>query len=671
MDLNQQGDKPVIEAQPGPQKEFQRCTADIAIIGGAAFGGKSYALLMEPLRAINDPNFTAIYFRRETPELTAGGGPWETARKMYQRCSRVKFNSTEHTCRWASGAMMKFSHLQLESDIYAHHSAAYAYIAFDELVTFTARQFWYLMTRNRPADGYSGKCWIRAGTNPDADSWLREVIDWWIGPDGYPIMERSGVVRYMTMKDNRVVWVDKDWTDEAGNGPKSFTFIPAPIETNVIGNATQPDYISSLYTQDDVTRERLLRGNWNITYRGGMFKPDWFRFVDKAPEGLKLVRYWDLAATPKKEDETRDPDYSVGVLVGELDGNIYICDIERLQGSPAEVETRIKRCADIDGRAVTVGIEEEKGSSGKYVGSYFARHVLPDRDVISDSISGDKIERAKPWAADAENGRVFLVRADWNRAFLAEAGSFPIGAHKDQCDAVSGGYKLLKIRKKVWPMFNVEDQSMCRKLNLVWTDFVHYGAVSLAQDMTVYVMAAVYMKAVNKLYVYGELKASNVTLDTIAKRIVRGMSLKDKPVHMLFGEDQMFSESTKNIGATLNLEMKAVCKLEKTRYSAAITPADNYDLHGAHHVTGLMIARKEIVFSEDCQETVRQVMSWSINDKGVPQEGFNLCKCLNMITSAVNKARKQAAKKKPLDPHYRPIRPKENPRKKMDSFQIA
>ena len=41
-----------ISAQPGPQTEFLRSPADICIYGGAAGGGKTVGLILEPLRHV-------------------------------------------------------------------------------------------------------------------------------------------------------------------------------------------------------------------------------------------------------------------------------------------------------------------------------------------------------------------------------------------------------------------------------------------------------------------------------------------------------------------------------------------------------------------------------------------------------------------------------------------
>lgn len=51
----------MISGQPGPQIEFLRSPADICIYGGAAGGGKTVGLILEPLRHVGRvANFTAV-----------------------------------------------------------------------------------------------------------------------------------------------------------------------------------------------------------------------------------------------------------------------------------------------------------------------------------------------------------------------------------------------------------------------------------------------------------------------------------------------------------------------------------------------------------------------------------------------------------------------------------
>src|SRR5881394_4500634 len=78
--------RPIISAQPGPQSAFLQSPADICIYGGAAGGGKTVGLILEPLRhATRVANFTAVFFRRTTPQITNPGGLWDESQNFYPR----------------------------------------------------------------------------------------------------------------------------------------------------------------------------------------------------------------------------------------------------------------------------------------------------------------------------------------------------------------------------------------------------------------------------------------------------------------------------------------------------------------------------------------------------------------------------------------------------------
>src|SRR5436189_4077436 len=75
-----------ISAQPGPQTGFLRSAADICIYGGAAGGGKTVGLVLEPMRYVSRvPGFTAVFFRRTTPQITNPGGLWDESQNFYPR----------------------------------------------------------------------------------------------------------------------------------------------------------------------------------------------------------------------------------------------------------------------------------------------------------------------------------------------------------------------------------------------------------------------------------------------------------------------------------------------------------------------------------------------------------------------------------------------------------
>lgn len=178
---------------------------------------------------------------------------------------------------------------------------------------------------------------------------------------------------------------------------------------------------------------------------GGMFKRDQFQVIDAdaVPRLTKVVRGWDLAAT----STVRAP-YTAGVKIGvDKDGRIYILDARRQQESPAGVERMLRSTTEEDGSSTTQDLPQDPGQSGKAQKAALAR-LLAGYDVRFGLESGSKEDRAKPLAAQVEAGNVYLVRANWNSAFLAEAASFPAGRFKDQVDAASRAYARLVMKKK-------------------------------------------------------------------------------------------------------------------------------------------------------------------------------------------------------------------------------
>ena len=77
-------EKIVLAPQKGPQEMFLATSADICIYGGAAGGGKTFGLLLEPLRYMNNPDYNATIFRRDYTQVTSPGGLWDSSRKIYR-----------------------------------------------------------------------------------------------------------------------------------------------------------------------------------------------------------------------------------------------------------------------------------------------------------------------------------------------------------------------------------------------------------------------------------------------------------------------------------------------------------------------------------------------------------------------------------------------------------
>lgn len=439
----------VIEIRPQPrQEQFLACTADIAIFGGGAFGGKTYSLLMEPLRNIGNKDFGAVILRRTMSEITKEGGLWDEAGDMYSLFGAVP-NSADHYYKFSSGAKVSFAHMQHEKDKYTWKSAQIPLIIFDQLETFTGSQFFYMVSRNRSTCGVPP--YLRASANPEP-GWLAGFLDWWIDEEGWAIPERSGVIRWMVREHDVTYWADDKESLQAEHPtstPLSVTFILSTIYDNQIGMEKDPNYLSKLQAQDYIERQRLLGegkrgGNWKVKPAAGkLFNKAWFEIVDAVPAGGHEVRFWDLAATAK-EQKQGDPD-STASCKGKMVNKItYILDATNDQIDPAQTDTQMKNTAVQDGKRTAIRFEQEGGASGKRDTHHIVT-MLNGYDVRGIPPQGDKIVRAKPLAAQALAGNVKLLRGPWNERWLksmhAQDGSGKI--HDDDMDAASGMYNEL------------------------------------------------------------------------------------------------------------------------------------------------------------------------------------------------------------------------------------
>lgn len=450
-----------IEIRPheGPQEMFLATSADIGIGGGAAGGGKTWDLIVEPLRHVHNPGFGGVIFRRTSPQITNEGGLWDESHQIYPYFEGVPYSS--HPMHWVfpSGAKVGFHHMQHEDTKHDWMGAQIPYIGWDQLEHFTESQFFYMLSRNRSMCGV--RPYIRATVNPDPDSWVAEFIAWWIDQEtGYPIPERQGVIRWFVRVENEIVWADtREELEEKypDTPPTSVTFIHMDVYDNPTLLKANPDYVAKLKALPLVERERLLGGNWKIRHTAGkVFNRGWFKTKPAAPkekEGIRWVRYWDKAGT---EDGGA---YSAGALVGLTENGItWIADVVRGQWSARERETTIHETAKSDrrfyGPQLAVWVEQEPGSGGKESAEATIRR-LQGFDVHADRVTGDKVARAAPLSSQAEAGNVCLVEGEWNKAFLDELHAFPDGKFKDQVDAACGAYNKLAGAKTIRPSWRV------------------------------------------------------------------------------------------------------------------------------------------------------------------------------------------------------------------------
>lgn len=459
-----------IGPQVGFQERFASSAADITIGGGAANCGKSFISLLEAARdTMTIPTMGAVFFRRTVPEITNEGGLWDESTKIYPLLGAVP-TPGKLLWRFPNGGRVKFTHLIHEDTVKSWQGAQCPLFIFDELTHFTANQFWYLLSRNRSnvfdQQGRRVRARVLATCNPDADSWVAELIAWWIDQDeasptyGLPIPERAGVLRYFTRVGGNIVWGDTkaEVLEQAPEADeidiRSLTFVPGKIEDNPLGD---PRYRGQLMALDRVERARLLDGNWKIRATAG----DYFRQVEVGPlleevpdDIVEVVRRWDFGAT-EPGPVNKDPDWTFGVKMGRrANGKYVVLHVEYCRKREDDVRALVVKTAIADGVDCSVVVPQDPGQAGKGQAYDYVR-LLAGYSVGIDRETGDKETRAKPLAAQWQHGNVQVMKGAWNTAYFFQMEGFPTkGIHDDAVDASAGAFYKLTMLPKRKSMFD-------------------------------------------------------------------------------------------------------------------------------------------------------------------------------------------------------------------------
>ena len=447
----------ILKPQEGPQTQFMATPANVCIYGGAAGGGKSYGLLLSPLRYKNVPGFGCTIFRRNFNQIFSQGGLWDESMQIYRgiRGADPKIARGQWWFRDKDGNIVSkvtFAHIERDEDVHKWQGAQICEIGFDELTHFSEKTFFYMLSRNRSTCGVTP--FVRATCNPDADSWVAKFIEWWIDKDtGYPIQERSGKIRWFIRRNETLYWANTRqelWeqfglqTEEERQEPRSVTFIASKLQDNKELLRVNPGYLANLKALSVIERERLLNGNWKIKAAAGLFfkRTQLGDILDKVPNDvIRWVRCWDLAATEKTEDG--DPAYTSGVLIGKRkNGRYVIADVINRQMSASDVRKTIKLTAQADRAAYTrvrIRLPKDPGQAGKEQAESYIKY-LAGFDVKTVAETGSKEARAEPMAAQWQAGNFDLVAGPWNEEYLLQLENFPDGKFKDMVDASANGF---------------------------------------------------------------------------------------------------------------------------------------------------------------------------------------------------------------------------------------
>jgi len=246
--------------------------ADNIGYGGAAFGGKSYGLLLlARVAAELWPGVQIAFFRRTYPELDGPAAAMQKAHLVFGDVAKPTDGGKEWG--WPNGSTFFFRHCQHEDDVYSYQSQAMDILLVDEGTHFTWFIMDYLLTRNRSSGDVKVpgfKPFAVQCTNPGnvGHVWYSQVFD---------VEKKQGPHEKTKQVMNP-------------NGKLASTyFIPAFLEDNQIGVAADPGYEDRLTQRDAEIARALRKGDWTI-FAGQAF-PSWTHDRIAVPP-FEIPEYW-------------------------------------------------------------------------------------------------------------------------------------------------------------------------------------------------------------------------------------------------------------------------------------------------------------------------------------------------------------------------------------------
>ena len=238
----------------GPQTEFLAASEREVLYGGSAGGGKSFAMLADPLRFMTHSAFSGLLLRHTTEELR------ELIFKSQELYPKVYpgIKWSERKMQWTapSGARLWMSYLDRDEDVLRYQGLAFSWIGFDELTQWSTPYAWNYMRSRLRSTAPDLSVYMRATTNPGGrgHSWVKKMF---IDPAPY---NKSF---FATDIDTNEILRYPSGHQKAGKPLFKRKFIPARLSDNPY-LAEQGDYEAMLLSLPEQQRRQLLDGDWDI-----------------------------------------------------------------------------------------------------------------------------------------------------------------------------------------------------------------------------------------------------------------------------------------------------------------------------------------------------------------------------------------------------------------------
>jgi hypothetical protein len=208
------------------QMAFLSSSVDIAIWAPGLRGcGKTWALLLEAARHVQNKNYRAVCFRRVYGQLVCPGGLIDASQQMYPWLGGKLKNST---WTFPSGTEIVMDSLHYETDVQKWIGSSLPVICFDQFEEFSKTEFLSMLETNHGQDGSKGRIRAAASFNFRHDNWLLDFLSWWTMGSNQPLADRLGKIRWMAVVSGKIVWANSESelrNKYAGVTPRSVTLL--------------------------------------------------------------------------------------------------------------------------------------------------------------------------------------------------------------------------------------------------------------------------------------------------------------------------------------------------------------------------------------------------------------------------------------------------------------
>jgi len=260
-------DNVIFRPNDGPQTTFLAASEREVFYGGARGGGKSYAMLIDPLRYCDKQNHRALLIRRSMPELR---DMINHSQRLYsQAFPSAKWREQEKEWRFPSGARIEFGYAENLTDVLRYQGQSYTWIGIDELPQYPTPEIYNFLRSSLRSVDPEIPVYMRATGNPGnvGSGWVKEMfID--ASEPGKPF----------------------DVIVDTIAGQKKITrrFIPAKLQDNPYLMQTD-DYLIMLSSLPEVQRKQFLDGDWSAFENSAFPEFDPIKHVS---EPFEIPRNW-------------------------------------------------------------------------------------------------------------------------------------------------------------------------------------------------------------------------------------------------------------------------------------------------------------------------------------------------------------------------------------------